>query len=133
MIVNEVVLEAERRGQGPEENYEGEYVYEYDSKAIVMGQDEDVVYLRCIDESSRFSEADSWPILAGTLKQSSVVSFKNLRINNKEEGQLCWGLRNKSHGEGIYYTHDENANVVVSFLKLLCWSEPQKNDETELD
>jgi len=129
VIVDEIVREGERRGQGPEEKSNGEYIYEHGSQAIVLGQNEGVVYLRCVDFETRFSAAESWPILIDELKRSSVVFFKNLQIDDKDEGQLCWGLRNKSHGEGIYYAQDENANIVISLLKILCWSESEKEAE----
>ena len=41
-------------------------------------------------------------------------------------------LHNKTHGEGFYYTFDENENIVLSALKFLCWRDPSNIDDDEI-
>ncbi len=128
MVVDEIVNIARQRGQAPDKNSSGEYVYDDNygngDKAIAMSSTPaGVVYLRYINYVPT-SGADSWPALAAVLKTSAMVLFQQVKVNASTEGCLCWGLRTKTHGEGFYYTLDENENVVISTLKMLCWREP---------
>ncbi|MBP5687223.1 MAG: DUF4836 family protein [Muribaculaceae bacterium] len=127
MVVNEIVNIANQRGQAPYKNANGEYVYDDNysngDKAIVMSNNGGVVYMRYINYVPT-TGADSWPALAGVLNTSRMVLFHQVKVNGTPEGCLCWGLRNKTHGEGFYFTLDENENIVQSALKFLCWREP---------
>lgn len=134
MVVNEIINVANNRGQSPEKNANGEYVYEYNygEKAIAMSQNDGVVYLRCVNFVPSYS-ASTWPALIDALKKSSMVFYKKLMIGTNHEGNLCWGLHDKIHGEGIYYAENEKENVVVSVLKFLCWKEPNSNIEEDME
>ncbi|MBR6490452.1 MAG: DUF4836 family protein [Muribaculaceae bacterium] len=134
MVVAEIVDVANRRGQSPEKNANGEYVYEYNfgEKAIVMSKTDGVVYLRCVNFAPSYS-AGIWPAFVDIMKKSAMVVYKKMIVGNSHEGHLCWGLRDKSHGEGIYYAENEKENVVISVLKFLCWKEPNSNFEEDVE
>ncbi|MBR5638898.1 MAG: DUF4836 family protein [Muribaculaceae bacterium] len=132
VVVNEIVNFANLHGQAPVFNANGEYQYDTTegNKALVMNRTSDVVYLRCVNYVPT-STALEWPLLVRTLKQSTLALFKLVKIGDKHEGNLSWGLRNKTHGEGIYFTEDPDDNIVISTLKLLCWREPGNMDDDE--
>lgn len=125
VVVNEIVNFASLHGQPPVFNANREYQYDTSdgSKALVMNKTNDVVYLRCVNFVPSSSAAE-WLPLVSTMKSSVMSLFKLVKIAGAHEGDLCWGLRNKTHGEGFYFTEDPNENVVISSLKCLCWREP---------
>lgn len=125
MVVNEIVEAAKRGGQPPYKNQNGEYVYDYNfgSQAFALSQTGGVVYMRCVDFVSNYSVA-KWSILTDAIKKSKVVFFKKVLIGETQEGTLCWGLRDKTHGAGVFSPENKNENVVISVLKTLCWKEP---------
>lgn len=130
MVVDEIVDAASRGGQPPT-LLKGEYMYDYGYQGIALGQNDDVVYARCVDFETGYNA--SWPELANTLKQSSMVFYKKMMMSNAIEGYMSWGLRNKSHGEGTYTCEKQGDNVVMSMLKMLCWIEPQADLDDEGD
>lgn len=132
-VVDEIVNFATLHGQAPIFNAGGEYQYDTSdgTKALVMNKRNDVVYLRYVNFVPN-STADQWPALVGAMKTSTVAFFKIVKIQDKQQGHLCWGLRNKTHGEGFYYTLDENENIATATLKSLCWKEPQAASDDEI-
>lgn len=135
MIVDEIVNIANQRGQAPDKNANGEYVYDdkygYGDKAIAMSNKGGVVYIRYVNYVPT-SGADKLPAFASVLNSSKMALYHQVKINDNPEGCLCWGLHNKTHGEGFYYTFDENENLVLSALKFLCWREPGNMDDEEI-
>jgi hypothetical protein len=132
-VVDEIVNFATLHGQAPSFNASGEYQYDTSdgSKALVMNKKNDVVYLRCVNYVPN-SSAAQWLPLVSTMKTSTMSLFKLIKVGDNNEGNLCWGLRNKNHGEGFYYTLDENENIVLSTLKFLCWRQPANIDDEEI-
>ena len=134
-VVDEIVDFANQNGQAPSFNANGEYHYDTSNgdKALVMSNTDDVVYMRCVNYVPNNS-ASMWLPLVSVLKSSVMALFKIVKIGEKHEGNLCWGLHSKTHGEGFYFTEDPNDNMVVSTLKFLCWREPGGNnfDEEEI-
>jgi hypothetical protein len=133
VIVDEIVNFATQHGQAPSFNASGEYQYDTSdgSKALVMNKKNDVVYLRYVNYVPNSSAAE-WLPLVSTMKTSTMSLFKLIKVGDNNEGNLCWGLRNKNHGEGFYYTLDENENIVLSTLKFLCWRQPGTIDDEEI-
>ncbi len=125
VVVKEIVGFALQQGQAPVFNANGEYQYDTrgGNKALVMSKTNNVVYLRYVNYVPNSSAAE-WLPLVSTMKSSTMTLFKLVKVAYKHEGNLCWGLRDKTHGEGFYYTLDENENIVISALKFLCWKEP---------
>ena len=132
VVVNEIVKFGNLHGQAPVFNAKGEYQYDTTSgdKALVMNKTDDVVYVRCVNYVPTSSASD-WPLFVNTLKQSTMALFKLIDIGGKHEGNLCWGLHNKTHGEGIYFAEDPDDNIVISTLKFLCWREPGNISDNE--
>ncbi len=132
VVVNEIVNFANLHGQAPDFNANGEYQYDTTDgdKALVMNKTDDVVYLRCVNYVPTDSASD-WLPLVNTLKKSTIALFKLVMIGGKHEGNLCWGLHDKTHGEGFYFAEDPNENIVISALKYMCWVEPGSNDLDE--
>lgn len=124
VVINEIVDFAALHGQPPVFNASGEYQYDTSdgSKALVMNKTSDVVYLRCVNYVPTNSAAE-WLPLVSTMKSSTITLFSLVKLAGRHEGNLCWGLRNKTHGEGFYFTEDPNENIVISSLKILCWKE----------
>ena len=135
MIVDEIVNIANQRGQAPDKNANGEYVYDdkygYGDKAIAMSNKGGVVYIRYVNYVPT-SGADKLSAFASVLNSSKMALYHQVKINDNPEGCLCWGLHNKTHGEGFYYPFDENENLVLSALKFLCWREPGNMDDEEI-
>lgn len=125
VVVNEIVNFGNLHGQAPVFNAKGEYQYDTTSgdKALVMNKTDDVVYMRCVNYVPTSSASD-WPLFVNTLKKSTMALFKLIKIGDKHEGNLCWGLHNKTHGEGIYFAEEPDENIVISTLKFLCWRDP---------
>ena len=134
MVVNEIINIANQRGQAPDKNASGEYVYDdkygYGDKAIAMSNRGGVVYIRYVNYVPT-GGAENLPALVGVLNSSKMALFHQVKIDDNPEGCLCWGLRSKTHGEGFYYTLNENENIVLSVLKFLCWREPSNMDDEE--
>ena len=131
LITSEIVEIASQRGQSPLKRH-GEYFYDYDSQGIAMGQTEDAFYLRCVDFETAYS-AGELAVLPFNFDRSVVAVYRMLKIGDKIEGFLNWGLLNKSQGTGFYFTDSEDANVVVSLLKYLCWKEPNSSSVSNDD
>lgn len=132
-IVNEIVEFANLHGQAPSFNANGEYQYDtYEGdKALVMNKTDDVVYMRCVNYVPDNS-ASRWKPLVNVLKSSAMALFKVVKMGDKHEGDFCWGLHNKTHGEGFYFTLDDE-NIALAALKLLCWVEPGSSSYDEDD
>ena len=122
---------ANQRGQSPFQR-RGEYFYDYGRQGIAMGQTDDAFYLRCVDYETSYS-AGELAVLPVNIEKSAVAVYRMLKIGDKIEGFLNWGLLNKTQGTGFYYTDSEDANVVVSLLKYLCWKEPNSILENDDD
>ena len=127
MIVNQVVAVAAQRGQSPM-MFDGEYVYDFETQGIAMGQVPGVFYLRCVDFETGYS-AMSLPVLSQNINKAAVVLYHQLKVKDNIEGFFNWALLNKAKGEGLYYTSDEKQNVVISLLKYLCWKEPNSSQD----
>ncbi len=125
LLTQEIVEVANQRGQSQLQR-NGEYFYDHGSQGIAMGQTDKAFYLRCLDFASKYM-ADELSAFPEVLEKCDVVVYKALRIGDKTEGYLNWGLSDKAHGSGFYYAEDEKSNVVVSALKLLCWKEPNSS------
>lgn len=132
-VIDEIVGFAARHGQPPVFNANGEYQYDTSdgSKALVMDNTNEVVYLRCVNYVPT-SSASEWLPLADTMKSSTATLFRLVRVGDSHEGNLCWGLRNKTHGEGFYFTEDPNENIVISAMKIFCWKEPGGMGDEEI-
>ena len=124
-VMSEIVNYARLHGQEPSFNASGEYHYDTSdgTRALVLNNTDDVVYLRCVNYVPTIYASD-WPAFVNTAKASTISMFKLVNLEDQREGYLCWGLRSKVAGEGIYYTEDPNNNIVISALKLMCWVEP---------
>lgn len=131
LITNDIVNVANGRGQSPFQR-NGEYIYDYDSQGIALGQTADAFYLRCVDFETGFS-AGELPVFPKNMEKCTIAVYRMLKIDDKLEGFLNWGLLNKTDGTGFYFTEDEHANVVVSVLKYLCWKEPNSSMQEEDD
>lgn len=133
VVTDEIVNFAALHGQPPVFNAAGEYQYDTSdgSKALVMNKTNDVVYLRCVNYVPT-SSADEWLPLVTTMKSSTATLFRLVKLGDSHEGNLCWGLRNKTHGEGFYFTEDPNENIVISSLKIFCWKEPGGMGDEEI-
>jgi len=131
MIVNQIVDVANSRGQSPWSSG-GEYIYDHGNQGIALGQDSSVVYLRCVDFETSYS-ASELPVLPANIKKSVIVYYKQLKIGDNIEGIFNWGLHDKTNGTGLYFTENENQNVVVSLIKYLCWKQPEPTSEEDVD
>ena len=127
MIVDQVVAVAAQRGQSPM-MFDGEYVYDFETQGMAMGQVPGVFYLRCVDFETGYS-AMSLPVLSQNINKAAVVLYHQLKVKDNIEGFFNWALLNKAKGEGLYYTSDEKQNVVISLLKYLCWKEPNSSQD----
>ena len=131
LITSQIVDIASSRGQSPLQRY-GEYFYDYGAQGIAMGQTSNAFYLRCVDFETGYT-ADKLPVLPANIEKSAIAIYRLLKIGDKEEGFLNWGLNDKTKGSGIYFTSKENDNVVVSLLKYMCWKEPNSSIEESED
>lgn len=130
MIVDQIVNLASNRGQSPLK-HNGEYIYDYDNQGIAMGQSDNAFYLRCVDFETSFS-ANELPVMPANIEKDAVAVYRQLKIGETVIGFLNWGLHNKASGSGLYFTANENDNVVISMLKYLCWKEPTPStDDTD--
>lgn len=131
-ITNDIINVANSRGQSPYQ-YAGEYIYDYGSQGIALGQKEDAFYLRCVDYQTGFS-AKELTFFLKKMKESSIAIYHMFKIGGNEEGCLNWGLHDKSEGNGFYYSANEQYNVIESVLRCLCWKEPNSSlEESEGD
>lgn len=126
LIVNEIVDVANHRGQSPLQ-YNGEYVYDYDSQGIAMGQTDNAFYLRCVDFATSGDATGLQAEFPARLDSCAVTIFKIMKTRDNIEGYFNWGLKNKSEGSGFYRAKNENSNVAISLLKLLCYTEQDES------
>lgn len=131
LITSEIVEVANQRGQSPLQR-RGEYFYDYGGQGIALGQTDDASYLRCVDFETTYS-AGELAVLPFNLERSVVAVYRILKVGDKIEGYLNWGLHNKTQGTGFYFTDNEESNVVVSLLKYLCWKEPNSTVQENED
>lgn len=127
LIVNEIVDVANLRGQSPMQNDGGEYVYDYDSQGIAMGQTDNAFYLRCVDFATGGDATGLQAEFQARLDSCAVTIFKIMKMRDNIEGYFNWGLKNKSEGYGFYRAKNENSNVAISLLKLLCYTEQDES------
>lgn len=100
---------------------DGNYIYEYDNKAVKMGVDGGIFFIKILSyDDSQESTAYDLPDIKDFFASKRVGVFAQTSINNKTVGYINYGLKTNTEGEGLFYTANEKDNVALTLIKILC-------------
>ncbi|MBR5101984.1 MAG: DUF4836 family protein [Muribaculaceae bacterium] len=102
----------------------GEYLYEYGTKAIRLGLTDGVVYMKILDYQQTEGNANEFEDIKHRFDSSSLCYYSSEKISDKE-GYFSFGINQSgTKGEGLYYVSDPDANAGLSLLEAVCMIKP---------
>ena len=125
VIVNHVSEFATQMGQAPQV-IRGEYVYEYNNKAIAMGVKDDVLYIKMLDYEQTEGYASEMQDVSEFFSKSSfgIYAIADVRGDNLT---LNFGLESETGGSGTIVTSSTERNVAATILEWLCTIKPTRD------
>lgn len=123
MIIGKISRFATNLGQAPE-LYDNEYVYEYNNKAIVVGECSGVLYIKMLDYEQTEGYANTLPGM-DQFFNSNKFGFVLQTSAGKKNGVFVYGLKDPYNAEGKFYCADgAKSNPMLHLIECLCSIKP---------
>ncbi len=129
-IIAQIKQFASSMGQ-PDYFKNGRHVYNYGGKPLLVGAIDDIVYLTRLDhELLEGNYFDDYPDCKDRFGQSALGLYVQSKVNDYSSF-FNFGLSSPTKGDGLFYTADENDNVVLALLSILTSIKMPDHDEDD--
>lgn len=109
----------------------GRHVYNYGGKPLLVGNIDDVVYLTRLDhELLEGNYYDDYPDCKDRFGQSALGFYVQSKVNGYSSF-FNFGFSSPTKGDGLFYTADENDNVVLALLSIFTSIKMPNRDEDD--
>ena len=109
----------------------GRHVYNYGGKPLLVGNIDDVVYLTRLDhELLEGNYYDDYPDCKDRFGQSALGFYVQSKVNGYSSF-FNFGFSSPTKGDGLFYTADENDNVVLALLSIFTSIKMPNHDEDD--
>lgn len=129
LIISKISHFATGLGQAPE-LYDNEYVYEYNNKAIVVGERQNVLYIKMLDYEQTEGYANTIPGLNQFFNGNKFGLVLQTAANQKN-GFFTYGLKDPYNAEGKFYCSDTKANPLLYLMECVCSIKPDSQFSQE--
>ena len=129
-VIGQIKQFASSMGQ-PDYFKNGRHVYNYGGKPLLVGTVDDIVYLTRLDhELLEGNYYDDFPDCKDRFGQSALGLYVQNKVNDYSSF-FNFGLSSPTQGDGLFYTADENDNVVLALLSILTSIKMPDHDEDD--
>ena len=129
LIIGKISHFATSLGQAPE-LYDNEYVYEYNNKAIVVGERQNVLYIKMLDYEQTEGYANTIPGLNQFFNGNKFGLVLQTDANHKK-GIFTYGLTDPYNAEGTFYCSDTKVNPLLYLMECVCSIKPDSQFSQE--
>lgn len=128
-IISKIKQFASSIGQ-PDYFKNGRHVYNYSGKPVLVGAVDDIFYFTRLDhELLEGNYYDDYPDCKDRFAQSALGIYVQSKVNDYSSF-FNFGMSSPTKGDGLFYTADENDNVVLALMSILASIHlPQHDDE----
>ncbi len=123
-IISYVSRFAAAMGQAPQ-IVKGEYLYEYNNKAITMGQKDDALYIKFLNYEQTEGYADENTKAKDFFAKSPLGIFAQLG-KGSDAAIVTAGLESPVVLKAMFKPNDESSNPALLLIKTLCELKPMK-------
>ncbi len=129
-VIGQIKQFASSMGQ-PDYFKNGSHVYNYGGKPLLVGAVDDIVYLTRLDhELLEGNYYDDFPDCKDRFGQSALGIYVQNKVNDYSSF-FNFGMSSPTKGDGLFYTADENDNVVLALLSILTSIKFPNHDEDD--
>lgn len=129
-IISQIKQFASSMGQ-PDFFKNGRHVYNYAGKPLLVGSVDNIVYLTRLDhELLEGNYYDDYPDCKDRFAQSALGMYVQSKVNGYSSF-FNFGMSSPTKGDGLFYTADENDNVVLALLSILASINLPHHDEDD--
>ena len=124
-IIDSVSVYAELQGQEPMHSAGGDLIYDYGMRQMTVGARDSIFFVKALTyDDSAEDKLTHLPDVTDLFSHSLAGIYGQARLNGKPVGIYTYGLKEITRGEGLFYTVNDQDNVTVAALKLLCSISP---------
>ena len=124
-VLDSVSVYAELQGQEPMHAYSGDLIYEYGMRQMTVGVRDSIFFVKAMTyDDSGEDKLTHLPDVTDLFSHSMAGIYGQAHLDGKPVGIYTYGLKEITRGEGLFYTVNDDDNVALTVLKLLCSFSP---------